>query len=139
MKLIYKEDPREWRKSALLAALGLAILSSFLCWRRHLPINCWSVLAELILLMVIVAGLRPRWFRGWYRFSLWLGFHSSQFTGRCVLLLFFIFIVTLHLDVYCAWEAKIYCDSNARAMPEPIGICPKTAARWIVFFNNLTF
>jgi hypothetical protein len=94
MKLIYKEDPREWRKSALLAALGLAILSSFLCWRRHLPINCWSVLAELILLMVIVAGLRPRWFRGWYRFSLWLGFHSSQFTGRCVLLLFFIFIVT---------------------------------------------
>src|ERR1035441_4769490 len=94
MKLIYKEDPREWRKSALLAALGLAILSSFLCWRRHLPINCWSVLAELILLIIIVAALRPRWFRGWYRFSLWLGFHSSQFTGRCVLLLIFIFIIT---------------------------------------------
>jgi hypothetical protein len=94
MKLIYKEDPREWRKSALLAALGLAILSSFLCWRRHLPINCWSVLAELILLIIIGVALRPRWFREWYRFSLWLGFHSSQFTGRCVLLLIFIFIIT---------------------------------------------
>jgi hypothetical protein len=94
MKLTYKEDPGEWRKAALLAALGLAILSSYLCWRRHLPINCRSILAELILLMVIVAGLRPRWFRGWYRLSLWLGFHSSQFVGRCLLLLFFIFIIT---------------------------------------------
>ena|ERR1035441_4830653 len=114
MKLIYKEDPREWRKSALLAALGLAILSSFLCWRRHLPINCWSVLAELILLMVIVAGLRPRWFRGWYRFSLWLGFHSSQFTGRCVLLLFFIFIVSTWMFIAPGRQRFIATQTLAR-------------------------
>jgi multisubunit Na+/H+ antiporter MnhG subunit len=94
MKLIYKEDPKEWRKSALLAALGLAILSSFLRWRRHLPVNFWYALLALLGLVAICAVLQPRWFRGWYRLSLRLGFYSSQFIGRCVLAVFFIFILT---------------------------------------------
>jgi hypothetical protein len=94
MKLNYKEDPKEWRKSALLAALGLAILSSLLCWRKHLAVKFF--LAELVALGVVAifAALQPRWFRGWYRLSLRLGFYSSQFIGRVVLLLFFIFIIT---------------------------------------------
>jgi hypothetical protein len=94
MKLNFKEDPKEWRKSALLAALGLALLSSLLRWRKHLPVNCWLVLLALLSLVAILAVLRPRWFRGWYRLSLRLGFYSSQFIGRCVLLLFFVFIIT---------------------------------------------
>jgi multisubunit Na+/H+ antiporter MnhG subunit len=94
MKLIYKEDPKEWRKSALLAALGLAILSSLLRWRRHLPVNFWYALLALLGLVAICAVLQPRWFRGWYRLSLRLGFYSSQFIGRCVLMVFFIFIMT---------------------------------------------
>src|ERR1700723_2508264 len=94
MKLDYKEDPKEWRKSTLLTALGLAILSSLLHWRKHLPVNCWLGLLGLLGATVICALLKPRWFRGWYRLSLRLGFYSSQFIGRCVLLLFFIFIMT---------------------------------------------
>jgi hypothetical protein len=94
MKLIYKEDPKEWRKSALLTALGLAIISSLLRWRRHLPANYWHVLLAMVGLVAICAVLQPRWFRGWYRFSLRLGFYSSQFIGRCVLMVFFIFVMT---------------------------------------------
>jgi len=94
MKLIYKEDPKEWRKSALLAALGLAILSSLLRWRRHLPVNAWCAVLAMLGLAVICAFLQPQWFRGWYRLSLRLGFYSSQFIGRCVLTVFFIFIMT---------------------------------------------
>jgi hypothetical protein len=94
MKLNFKEDPKEWRKSALLTALGLAILSSVLRWRKHLPVNCWLNLLVLLGLVAICAFLQPRWFRGWYRLSLRLGFYSSQFIGRCVLLLFFVFIIT---------------------------------------------
>jgi len=41
MKLIFKEDPKAWRKSTLLTAAGLAILSSLLRWRRHLAVNYW--------------------------------------------------------------------------------------------------
>jgi len=44
--------------------------------------------------VAICAVLQPRWFRGWYRLSLRLGFYSSQFIGRCVLAVFFIFILT---------------------------------------------
>ena len=94
MKLNFKEEPKEWRKSALLTALGLAILSSVLRWRRHLPVNFWCALLALLGLVAICAVLQPRWFRGWYRLSLRLGFYSSQFIGRCVLAVFFVFILT---------------------------------------------
>ena len=94
MKLNFKEDPKEWRKSALLTALGLALISSLLRWRKHLPANVWLTLLALLGLAAICAVLQPRWFRGWYRLSLRLGFYSSQFLGRCVLLVFFIFILT---------------------------------------------
>ena len=94
MKLNFKVDPKEGRKSALLTALGLAILSSLLRWRKHLPPNVSCVLLALLGLVAICAVLQARWFRGWYRLSLRLGFYSSQFIGRCVLLVFFIFILT---------------------------------------------
>jgi hypothetical protein len=94
MRLNFKADPKEWRKSALLTALGLAILSSLLRWRKHLPVNIWLALLALLGFAAICAVLQPRWFRGWYRLSLWLGFYSSQFIGRCVLMLFFIFVMT---------------------------------------------
>jgi hypothetical protein len=94
MKLNFKEDPKEWRKSALLTALGLAILSSLLRWRKHLAVNVWLALLVLLAAVAVCAVLQPRWFRGWYRLSLRLGFYSSQFIGRFVLLVFFIVIIT---------------------------------------------
>ena len=94
MKLNFKEDPKEWRKSALLTVLGLAIISSLLRWRKHLPVNVWLALLALLAVAAICAVLRPGWFRGWYRLSLRLGFYSSQFIGRGVLAVFFIFILT---------------------------------------------
>jgi hypothetical protein len=94
MKLNFKENPKEWRKSALLTVLGLAILSSLLRWRKHLPWNYWFALLVLLGVVAICAVLQPRWFRGWYRLSLRLGFYSSRFVGRCVLAMFFIFIIT---------------------------------------------
>jgi len=66
MKLIFKEDPKAWRKSTLLTALGLAILSSLLrlatapggeflvCAARGAGLS-WR----------FCAVLQPRWFRGW--------------------------------------------------------------------------
>ena len=94
MKLNYREDPKEWRKAVLLPALALAIISSLLRWRKHLPADYWLALLALLALVAICSVLQPRWFRGWYRLSLRLGFYSSQFVGRCVLLVFFIFILT---------------------------------------------
>ena len=105
MKLNFKEDPQEWRKSALLAALGLALLSSVLRWRKHLPEICWQASLALLVTVMAMALLRPRWFRGWYRLSLRLGFYSSQMIGRGVLMLLFIFVF-IPLGLALRWSGK---------------------------------
>lgn len=94
MKLKLKEDPKEWRKQALLAALGLAVLCSLLRWRRVLPQNVWLAVLAVLGLVALGAWLRPRWFRGYYRFSMRVGFAISQVIGFVALVLFFIFILT---------------------------------------------
>jgi hypothetical protein len=94
MKLKFKEDPREWRKSTLLTVLGLALLSSLARCRHHLANNAWLVFLAVLATVAICAVFKPHWFRGWYRLSLRLGFYLSQFIGRCILAVFFIFILT---------------------------------------------
>ena len=94
MKLRFKEDPKEWRKQALLTVLGLAIFSSVLYWRHLLPLRVWLGVLALLNVAALCALAKPRWFRGYYRLSMRLGFASSQVVGRVVLMVFFIFIVT---------------------------------------------
>ena len=94
MKLNYKEDPKEWRKSALLTVLGLALLISVVCWRRQVSANVWGTILGVLAGIAVCAVLQPHWFRGYYRLSLRWGFYSSQLVGRFVLAVFFIFVVT---------------------------------------------
>ena len=94
MKLKLKEEPKEWRKAAWLSALGLALLSSLLRWRRVLPAPAWGLVLCLLAALAGAAALRPRWFRGYYRFSAKLGYGLSQGAGRAILALVFFIAVT---------------------------------------------
>ncbi len=94
MQLRLKEEPREWRKSVLLTVPGLALIASLLCWRRVLPISVWLAVLAILALTAIAAVLSPRWFRGYYRASMRLGFALSQVVARIVLVLLFLFLVT---------------------------------------------
>lgn len=94
MKLNLKDEPREWRKSALLAALGLALVSSVLRWRHLLETKTWLLVLGTLVAAAIAAVLQPRWFRGYHRFSMRLGFAISQGLGRVALILFFMVILT---------------------------------------------
>src|SRR5579859_3977832 len=94
MKLKFKEDPKEWRKSVLLPCIALAVISSLLRWRKILPQRNWHVLLGVLAVTALLACLQPRWFRGWYRVSLRLGFVTSQWLGWTALFLIFIFIIT---------------------------------------------
>jgi hypothetical protein len=94
MKLILKEEPKEWRKAAWMSALGLALLSSLLRWRRVLPVAAWGVVLCLLAALAVAAALRPRWFRGYYRFSARLGFGLSRMAGYAVLALLFFIVIT---------------------------------------------
>jgi Saxitoxin biosynthesis operon protein SxtJ len=94
MKLIYKEDPKEWRKSVLLTVLAVVVISGLLRWRKVIPANTWYIVFAVLGIVALAAMLKPRWFRCYYRVSLRWGFASSQFVGRCVLAALFIFIMT---------------------------------------------
>ena len=98
MKLILKEDPKEWRKAAWMTALGLGLLSCLLRWRRVLPAGAWEMALGLLAGVAVVAALRPGLFRGYYRVSARGGFWISRTAGRAVLaVLFFILITPLGL------------------------------------------
>jgi hypothetical protein len=94
MKLKLKEDPREWRKSVLFGALGLALLSSLLRWRRVLPAVVWIAVLMVLTLAALLAVCCPRWFRGYYRFTSRAGFYITQFLGRILLTIVFLVLVT---------------------------------------------
>ena len=94
MKLILKEEPREWRKQAWLTLGGLAVISSLLRWRKVLPPTAWLAILGLLLAAAILAWLQPRGFRGYYRLSMRLGFAISQVMGFVALTLFFWLIIT---------------------------------------------
>ena len=94
MKLNLKDEPREWRKSALLLLLALAIFSSLLRWRQHLDQRTWFIILLILAATAMVAVLRPRWFRGYHLFSMRLGFAISRLLGRWFLTLFFSLILT---------------------------------------------
>jgi hypothetical protein len=94
MKLKLKEEPKEWRKALWMSALGLALLSTLLRWRRALPVAAWGLVLCGLVALAVAAAVRPRWFRGYYRFSAKLGFALSQLAGRAVLALLFFIVVT---------------------------------------------
>lgn len=94
MKLNLKDEPREWRKSALLLLLAPAIFSSLLRWRQHLDQRTWFIILLVLAATAMVAVLRPRWFRGYHLFSMRLGFAISRLLGRWFLTLFFSLILT---------------------------------------------
>lgn len=94
MKLKLKEDPGEWRKSAWLAALGLAAGSSLLRWRHVLPAPAWRAILAFLTLWAGAAAVRPGWFRGFYRFTAKFGFNVSKIAGYAALTLFFFLVIT---------------------------------------------
>jgi hypothetical protein len=94
MNIRYQENPSAWRKSTLLTVLGLAILSGLLRWRHVLSTGQWLVVLAVLGGAALLAALRPRWFRGYYRFSTWAGVWSSQYVARVFLALLFFLVLT---------------------------------------------
>ena len=89
-----KEKPLEWIK--FTAVMGLA-LNGVLCllWRKGVVpgVLCW-VAVGVALAAIVVAMIRPRWFRGLYRGGMTLSFQVGQIIGKVILTLFFFTIVT---------------------------------------------
>jgi hypothetical protein len=94
MRLHFKEDPREWRKAALLGLIGPAAIFGILRYRRVVSDTCLVAALAVIALVALCAWARPRWFRGYYRFTTRLGFYIIQVLGKVVLAALFFVILT---------------------------------------------
>jgi hypothetical protein len=94
MRLHFKEDPREWRKAALLGLIGPAAIIGILRWRGVVSGAGLVAALALIALAALCAWVRPRWFRGYYRFTTRLGFYTIQVFGKIVLAALFFLVLT---------------------------------------------
>jgi hypothetical protein len=94
MKLKLKDEPNEWRKAAWMSALGLAVFSSLLRWRRHLPATIWLCLLSFLAMVSLAAAAQPRWFRGYYRFTTKTGYFIGQWVGFVLFTMVFFLVIT---------------------------------------------
>jgi hypothetical protein len=59
MKPKFSENPKEWRKGAWMSALGLAIFSSLLRWRRVLRPTTWVIVLAILAAIAVAAAIQP--------------------------------------------------------------------------------
>ncbi len=94
MRLRFKEDPKEWRKATLLGLIGPAVIIGILRWRGVVSGAVLVAVLAVIALAALGVCVRPRWFRGYYRFTTRLGFYTANVFGKIVLAALFFLILT---------------------------------------------
>src|SRR5262245_44230382 len=89
-----KENPREWQK-LILTAVVVFSAGCGLLWRRG-AISTGSLAVAIILLgvVLVLCWLRPHWFRPTYRTVMTTSFYVGQVTGRVLLAIFFMAVLT---------------------------------------------
>lgn len=94
MQIRLSEQPRDWRKFMLQVAGVAALWVWILVWRRVLEPRWWPVAMGALLLLSLVAWMRPQWFRGCYRVGMTVSGWLGDRVGRVLLTVFFFLLVT---------------------------------------------
>jgi len=89
-----KENPREWQKFVAVIGFAATLISGLLWWRGRLPAIVPVVTISIAILVLVVALVQPRWFRGLYRTGMTVSFHIGQVIGKVLLTVFFFLAVT---------------------------------------------
>ena len=96
MKLKLKEEPKEWLKFTAVMAVAASVVAVLLHRRKLIGAETLAVIAIAIAiaLAVCACGIRPRWFRGFYRVGTTASFRVGQALGWLWLTLFFLLVLT---------------------------------------------
>ena len=89
-----KEYPFEWFKFTAVIAVVVNLILWGLYWRGIIAVAIPAATVVAALIIVTIAAIRPRWFRGFYRTGMTASFHVGQVIGKVLLVLLFFLIVT---------------------------------------------
>jgi hypothetical protein len=89
-----KEDPKEWRKFALLCGVMLLVVSGVLYWRKVVSIEVFYSAGAAVVGMAILVFVYPKAFRPIYRGAMTVSFAIGQVMGKVVLGAFYILVLT---------------------------------------------
>lgn len=89
-----KENPREWQKFVAVMGVAANLVAWLSWWRGKIPLPVPVTVASLAVVVLIVALIQPRWFRGFYRGGMTVSFQIGQVIGKVMLTLFFFVVVT---------------------------------------------
>ena len=89
-----KENPIEWFKftAVMAVVVNLILWATYLRGLISIAIPAFAAVAAL--LIVTIAAIQPRWFRGFYRIGMTVSFHVGQVIGTVLLILLFFLVVT---------------------------------------------
>jgi hypothetical protein len=93
MKPRLKEDPKEWRKFALLCCAMILVLSSIGLMKKWIGPRSYSTAFTIATIGVVLAMVRPDLFRGFYRAAMTVSFRIGQVMGKVILGAFYILAV----------------------------------------------
>ena len=94
MKLMLKEDPKEWFKFTAVMALAVVIITTLLIRNKTLLPMALVFVGVFLHFTLITCWVRPVWFRGFYRAGMTVSFHIGRVLGFVWLSIFFLLILT---------------------------------------------
>jgi hypothetical protein len=88
------ENPLEWIKFTAVIGVALTGVLGLFWWKDALPGAIFLAALCVAISAVVVAALRPRAFRGFYRGGMQVSFQIGQVMGKVLLTVFFFALVT---------------------------------------------
>jgi hypothetical protein len=93
MRLVLKEEPREWRNFAWAGCGAAVLLAGVLVWRKVLPQAGFVLVCSVAGLIAVLAGFAPRLFRPAYRAGMKISFRMGLVMQTILLTLIYIFVL----------------------------------------------
>ena len=94
MQLKLEESPRQWQKFTAVMLFALMLVTALLTWRGKLSNATALYIFCGCALVMLLAWIYPRAFRGFYRGGMRASFAIGQCMGAIMLTLFYLFILT---------------------------------------------
>ena len=94
MRLKLKEKPSEWWKFTAVMAVAASLTAFLSFWRGILSRDALESVVLVLVSILIIAAIRPAWFRRFYRVGMTASFHVGLAFGKVLLTIFFLLLVT---------------------------------------------